>query len=800
MAYDSVRQQIVLFGGYSGTFDDLNDTWVWDGTNWTQKLPTSNPAPRDSHGMVFDAAHGQTVMFGGSEHGADVNDTWTWDGTNWTPKSPVTSPTFRDSFGLVYDSAHSQVVLFGGAQLTEFGLNDTWVWNGTNWTQLTPATSPPGRGNLAMVYDSARSVVVMFGGESYAEEGTPLGDTWLFDGTTWTQFTAPTSPPARIYPAMAYDALHSQTLLFSGEASNNTTWLLGTLAVVPTSLPDATQGTYYSVPYSANGGLPPYSFSVSGLPAGLSVNSGNLITGVCTGSSSTSVMITVTDSATPTPSTASVGPLSLYCNPAPQITNASPLPVGVIGAAYSVAFTTNAVDSPPGAAPYTWSLSQGTLPNAFTLSSAGVLTGTSTTTGPFTFAITFTDRWGATVTKPFGLTFYPPLAITTTSLPSGAAGTPYPSTSIAVTGGSGPGTYLFSATGLPTGLTIGRDSGAINGTPTQAGSFSPTFSVIDANSQTASATIPLTVNGAASIQFTTAATLPAGRSNQAYSTTLQWTGGAAPFTVTGTGLPSWLSVSNAGVLTGTPPVGGTFSLGITVTDSQTPTHNTASRTFSLTVTAPTIATASPLPVATVGVAYSRTFAATGGTAPYTWTATALPAWLSISTEGVLSGTPPVGTTSPVAFTVQVTDSLGASISGNFSLPVAAPPSLMFVTGSPLAAGTAGTAYSATLSVSGGISPYNFSAVGLPAWLTMSSGGTVSGTPPSAGNYTFSVTVTDSASNHLSANFTIPVNAALTITTASPLSPAVVGTSFSDRFGLRAAPADTRGPPQACQAG
>ena len=86
-----------------------------------------------------------------------------------------------------------------------------------------------------------------------------------------------------------------------------------------------------------------------------------------------------------------------------------------------------------------------------------------------------------------------------------------------------------------------------------------------------------------------------------------------------------------------------------------------------TVAAPTISTASPLPAGTVGTAYSQTFAATGGTGTYSWSSTGtLPTGLSLSTGGVLSGTPTAAATSSI--TVQVTAS-GVSSTKTFSLTV-----------------------------------------------------------------------------------------------------------------------------------
>ena len=172
MAYDSAHGQAVLFGGSSPVL--LNDTWVWDGSNWEQKSPQTSPPVRYFHAMAYDAAHGQVVLFGGTgptpagvDFGTEaLNDTWVWDGSNWTQESPQTSPSVRYSPAMAYDAAHGQVVLFGGAALNPDGtmkeLNDTWVWDGSNWTEKSPQTSPPVRDAHAICRGPPRSVHAHF--------------------------------------------------------------------------------------------------------------------------------------------------------------------------------------------------------------------------------------------------------------------------------------------------------------------------------------------------------------------------------------------------------------------------------------------------------------------------------------------------------------------------------------------------------------------------------------------------------------------------------------------------------------
>ncbi len=163
------------------------------------------------------------------------------------------------------------------------------------------------------------------------------------------------------------------------------------------------------------------------------------------------------------------------------------------------------------------------------------------------------------------------------------------------------------------------------------------------------------------LHVTTASPLTAAPANSAYSLTFAAAGGTAPYTwaVTAGTLPTGLTLSTAGVLSGTPTVVGTYTFTVTVTDSATPTAATATLACSLLVTTPAplaITTTSPLTGGTVSSAYSLQFAATGGTSPYTWAVTVgtLPAGLTLSTAGLLSGTPTTAATS--TFTVTVTDS------------------------------------------------------------------------------------------------------------------------------------------------
>lgn len=248
MAYDSAHQQTVLFGGYLGVgslYYEYNITWVWDGTNWTKKTPATNPQPRDSESMVYDSVRGQVVMFGGENlTGSPFGDTWIWDGTTWTLQNTPTAPSARYHTMMAFDAAHGQVVLFGGSDGNGNYYNDTWVWNGTAWSQKTPSASPPARWRGMMTFDSARNQTVMFGG--YYSDTVEFNDTWIWDGTNWTLKATKTAPVPRDDGALAFDAAHGQAILYGGDhnstdypetwAWDGTNWTQLKPAAVPTAM------------------------------------------------------------------------------------------------------------------------------------------------------------------------------------------------------------------------------------------------------------------------------------------------------------------------------------------------------------------------------------------------------------------------------------------------------------------------------------------------------------------------------------------------------------------------------------
>ncbi|MBB4732083.1 putative Ig domain-containing protein [Xanthomonas arboricola] len=422
------------------------------------------------------------------------------------------------------------------------------------------------------------------------------------------------------------------------------------------------------------------------------------------------------------------------------------LPAATAGSAYSQTLSASG-----GTAPYTFAITAGALPAGLSLSAGGVLSGTPTASGGFNFTATATDSGGSPTSGARAYTLTVAVATTTfpaTSLPAGTAGQAYSSALNPATGGVAPYTYAVTAGALPAGITLDGSSGALTGTPGSVGSFSFSVTATDSTTGTPSqATRGYNLTIAAPPIVVAPSALPSATRGTAYSQTLSASGGTAPYTyalASGT-LPAGITLASNGTLSGTATVEGSFNFTVTATDANT---FTATQAYALTVAGPNLVLpASTLPAGTAGQAYSAAITpATGGTAPYSYALTGgvLPAGVVVdAATGALSGTPTVAGT--FNFTLTVSDSTpspAAQASRSYTLTIAAP--VVVIAPTTLPAATRGTAYSQTLSASGGTAPYTYavSAGSLPAGITLASNGTLSGTATVEGSFNFTVTATD----------------------------------------------------------
>jgi serine/threonine protein kinase len=262
-----------------------------------------------------------------------------------------------------------------------------------------------------------------------------------------------------------------------------------------------------------------------------------------------------------------------------------------------------------------------------------------------------------------------------------------------------------------------------------------------------------------------------GTVGTAYSGTVTVSGGKGAYTwAAATGLPAGVKASANGAaltISGTPTAAGTFTIPLSVHDSATP-QGTGKTSLTLTIGQPAMTISKNAPAtATAGTAYSGTVTVTGGNGTYTWgTVTGLPAGLTATASGrtlTISGTPTTAQTATATVTASDTEATPQSKSTTVTITVSPPP-VRITTGS-LPGGTLRTAYSDTLTATGGSGTITWSASGLPAGLTMSAGGTISGTPGASG--TFSVTVTATAGTSAQATYSLVIDSPVVISSPPP---------------------------------
>ncbi len=539
---------------------------------------------------------------------------------------------------------------------------------------------------------------------------------------------------------------------------------------------------------------------------------------------------------------------------APAITTRS-LPNGSPGVSYS-----QTLGATGGTLPYQWTILSGSLPGGLSLSTSGTIAGIPAGPGAANFTVQLTDATGVTATQPLTLTIVQSLTISTPSpLATGEAAVAYSQT-LAATGGASPYTWSVTAGALPGGLTL-ASNGSLTGTPNAAGTFNFTVQVTDSNHATATA--PLAVTMASALSISTPPALSGGSVNSSYSQSLAVSAGVPPYTWTLAigALPRGLALSTAGKIAGVPTSPGTFGFTVDVTDTL---GGKVSRQFTIAIVNGLTVSSAPHPAGCdrwrwilrhavgcgrgravhlgdnsrlaaqwivtqdqwkpYGYAHGRRllylhragdrqpgasglrsvidhgdcgiehrhqhaagrhggrhlFPAVGcqwWNSPYSWSIVsgALPGGLSLSAGGSITGT--IAAAGSFLFTVQVTDSASATAMRQFSISVMV--GLSITTAAALPNAFIDTTYSETLTAAGGAA-YTWALTGgaLPAGLTLSSAGSIAGTPTVAGPFNFTATVTDSASATASQAFTLLVEGALAITNP-PLPGGTVGASYSE---------------------
>ncbi len=212
MAFDAVRERVVLLGGFPVT-GSTADTWEWDGAEWTQVADTG-PGARALNGSHTTPCASRSSCSVDSDNANLLGDTWAWDGTDWTQIAD-TGPEARATHAMTFDVAAQRVLLFGGLGAPPAGaaLGDTWAWDGAVWTEVAHF-GPPAVAAASADCDG-HTVLLFGGGIATSSPIVPLGTTWQWNGQHWTE-RQDMGPQARMAAGLAFDAARSRYVLFGG--------------------------------------------------------------------------------------------------------------------------------------------------------------------------------------------------------------------------------------------------------------------------------------------------------------------------------------------------------------------------------------------------------------------------------------------------------------------------------------------------------------------------------------------------------------------------------------------------------
>ncbi|MFZ9938251.1 MAG: putative Ig domain-containing protein, partial [Luteolibacter sp.] len=641
-----------------------------------------------------------------------------------------------------------------------------------------------------------------------------MGDEYLFDDLVVTggkppyKFKAAAAFPADL--VIAEDGTISGIPKIAGnyrlkisvtDANNRTGTALVSLLVSDAPRPKITTASpmYWTLnqtigdTLAATGGRAPYKWAKVGVstnplknfPAGVVLNQNGTFTGVPTTAGTYQVPIRVTDDL----GKGSTKTFTIIVSSgALGITSESPLEPALVGAAMNATLTAEG-----GIPPYKWTLkNRGTLPASINLSLAGRLTGLVSTAGNFTFTAEVADSRNGTVATAQKQLTLPAveynLAISTSSLPDGTAGSNY-TASLSATGGKPPYAWSFTSTPVLRGLSAA--TGNLTGKPGAAGNYTVALKVTDANKKFITRNVTLRVNEPAALAFDPL-TLPKGKVAAEYTGTLGAKGGFPDYTFTlktGSSLPAGLRLNpSTGAITGKPISAGNYSVVFVLKDSKKPTPGTVERTFPIVIDPYGMSINGPATITGkryVSIAPAQ-FTVTGGEATYRWSVTPpLPPALDLdTTTGLISGnlTAAVGNTT---VSLKVTDGNAQFATKNVTVVITAPEAVAWVTPATLPQGQVGVSYTAVeLEASGGKAPYTYAlktGSTLPTGITLVAG-KLSGMPRSAGTFKFTLIASDSQSPTKATaerEFTLVVKPAaeLSITVPDPMPEAFVSTAY-----------------------
>ncbi|MFX0171611.1 MAG: kelch repeat-containing protein [Candidatus Hodarchaeota archaeon] len=230
MIYDPENHQIVLFGGGNHQ-TSFNDTWLFNLTSytWTEIAPAIAPSPRYDPRMFYDSMNNEIVLYGGYLENGYSNNTWCFFPSNnsWRELKQIEAPSARYGHRMVYSTTKEKGFLFAGHANgnQDRVTNDMWQYNSNsrNWMEIILPAPPSERYWHEMVYDETNGEIIIFGGRASGSSFLCRDDTWIFDENTeeWRQVIGE-GPTARMLSSMVYNSNEKKLILFGGNRDPNT--------------------------------------------------------------------------------------------------------------------------------------------------------------------------------------------------------------------------------------------------------------------------------------------------------------------------------------------------------------------------------------------------------------------------------------------------------------------------------------------------------------------------------------------------------------------------------------------------
>ncbi|MHA1474699.1 MAG: Kelch repeat-containing protein [Promethearchaeota archaeon] len=228
MVYLPLNRSIFLFGGLKNSdYERLSDTWLYylDNNTWEEISPTESPSARSDSALCYDSLKNRVLLFGGYNYDhSKLNDLWVYypNNNSWTELTPSSSPPTEYGHSLFYRNNGGEVYIFG--RNPAIAMNAFWEYDtsANSWVEIAATSPRPSyRYWHNMRYSNISDVCLLFGGSSYSVD---KGDSWIFNFTTdsWTAIQSDNNPPSRVVFSMCHDSLRDQIYIYGGSGEDYT--------------------------------------------------------------------------------------------------------------------------------------------------------------------------------------------------------------------------------------------------------------------------------------------------------------------------------------------------------------------------------------------------------------------------------------------------------------------------------------------------------------------------------------------------------------------------------------------------